>query len=92
MVAGNYFEHTRPKGPTLVNRINSAGYRWRSVGENIAGGQPDIDTVIRGWLESDPHCANLLNPAFREVGLACARGSAANRYRTYWTLDFGSRQ
>ena len=85
MAAQNYFSHTSADGRSLGDRVGATGYAWTSLGENIAAGYPDIDTVIAGWMRSDGHCANLMNPAFDEVGLACAPGAADSTYRQYWT-------
>jgi uncharacterized protein YkwD len=86
MVTNNFFSHTGT-GSTLATRVSATGYAWRSVGENIAAGQTGIVQVVDGWIASEGHCANLLNPAFTELGLACVSGSNGNAYPTYWTLD-----
>ena len=38
-------------------------------------------------MASDGHCANLMNPNYRHVGMACASGTATSRYTKYWTLN-----
>ena len=88
MVARDLFSHVGSDASTLADRIDATGYVWRSLGENIAAGQVGIDAVMSGWLSSDGHCANLMNPDFAEVGLVCMAGNANTRYSTYWTLDF----
>jgi uncharacterized protein YkwD len=87
MAAMNYFSHTSLDGRSMSDRVNATGYAWASLGENIAAGYPDIDSVIDGWMRSDGHCANLMNPTFDEVGLACVPGAAGSRYPQYWTQD-----
>jgi uncharacterized protein YkwD len=87
MAAQNYFSHTSLDGRSMSDRVNATGYAWASLGENIAAGYPDIDAVVSGWMGSDGHCANLMNPAFDELGLACAPGVAGSRYGQYWTQD-----
>ncbi len=89
MVARNYFSHTSADGRTLVDRVTATGYSWSSLGENIAAGYPSVNAVVDGWIASDGHCANLMNPAFRDIGLACVPGTSSNTYKTYWTLDLG---
>lgn len=90
MVANNFFSHTGSNGSTLGTRVTAAGYAWRGVGENIAAGQPTVAVVVDGWMKSDGHCANLMNAAFRDIGVACIAGNANTTYRTYWTQDFGT--
>jgi uncharacterized protein YkwD len=41
------------------------------------------------WIASPGHCANLMNPAFVEVGVACVSTSGAS-YPTYWTMNLGT--
>ena len=60
------------------------GYRTYAIGENIAQGQTSIAEVMNGWLHSEGHCRNLMNPAFREVGVA--------EIDNYWVQDFGGRE
>lgn len=90
MVANNFFDHTGSNGSTLGTRVTAAGYQWSSVGENIAAGQAGVAEVVDGWMKSDGHCANLMNSAFRDIGVACVAGNANTTYRTYWTQDFGT--
>lgn len=87
MAANDYFSHTSADGRTVADRVDATGYVWSSLGENIAAGYATVDSVIDGWIHSDGHCANLMNPAFDEVGLACVAGAAGSRYGRYWTQD-----
>lgn len=57
------------------------------MGENIAAGYDTVSAVMDGWLASPGHCANLMNPNFTQIGVACIRGSTGNAYGTYWTMD-----
>lgn len=88
MAAKNYFSHTSPTGGTMVSRINATGYVWSSIGENIAAGYATVNAVVDGWMASDGHCANLMNPNFKDMALACV-ASSTSTYRSYWTLDLG---
>lgn len=90
MVARNFFSHTGSNGSSAGDRATAAGYSWRSVGENIAAGQPSIAVVVDGWMKSDGHCANLMNATFRDIGVACVAGNANTTYRTYWSQELGT--
>lgn len=92
MVANNFFSHTGANGSSAGQRITAAGYNWSSYGENIAAGQASINEVVDGWMASDGHCANIMNAAFVDIGVACVPGSASTAYRTYWTMDLGRSQ
>jgi uncharacterized protein YkwD len=85
----NYFSHTSKDGRSISDRIVGAGYDYKgfksySIGENIAFGQQSIEEVMNGWIKSEGHCKNLMNPDFKEIGVA--------QYNTYWVQDFGGRQ
>ena len=89
MAAKGYFSHTSADGRTMSARVDATGYLWSGLGENIAAGYVGIDSVMNGWVASDGHCANLMNPGFTEVGLACVPGTSGSTYNTYWTMDLG---
>lgn len=87
MATRNFFSHTGSDRSNAGTRITRAGYAWSAWGENIAAGQSSVQAVVDGWMASPGHCANLMKPTFRHVGLACVKGGSSNTYRSYWTLD-----
>jgi len=89
MAANNYFSHTSLDGRMLADRVNATGYTWGVLGENIAAGQPTVDSVVSAWMASPGHCANIMRPHFSEMGLACVPGAPGDTYSTYWTMDLG---
>ena len=69
------FSHTRPSGKTPWTSIDEAGYKWRTVGENIAmnsnGNSSSADialSLFNQWKNSDGHNKNMLNNSFTEIG------------------------
>ena len=86
MAKRNYFSHTGPGGRQLQDRLGAAGYTWHAIGENIAAGQDSVAAAMASWQASPGHCANLMNPVFTQVGLACASREAAGGYGIYWTM------
>lgn len=89
MASNDYFSHDSLDGSTMVTRIEAQGYTWTAVGENIAAGQATVDSVMQSWQNSDGHCANLMNPDFEDIGVACVSGTAGASYGTYWVMDLG---
>ncbi|MED5619347.1 CAP domain-containing protein [Ideonella sp. BN130291] len=89
MQANNFFSHTGSNQSTLAQRVDATGYGWSSIAENIAAGQTSIQGVVDGWMASPGHCANIMNPSFQHMGLACVPGTSGNTYPTYWTMDLG---
>ncbi len=92
MKANNFFSHTGSGGSTMAQRVNATGYAWRALAENIAAGQTTINQVIDGWMGSDGHCANIMNPDLVDVGLVCVAAAPSDSRSTYWTMDLGRPQ
>ncbi|GAA2741209.1 hypothetical protein GCM10009868_06490 [Terrabacter aerolatus] len=86
MAARDYFSHTSPDGSTFAGRIRSAGYLGGAIAENIAAGQPSAESVMNAWMASPGHRANILNCAYRDIGVGHASGGT---YGSYWTQTFG---
>ena len=78
-----YFSHTSTDGTGFADRISHAGYRWHTVGENIAKGYPTAAAVVQAWRNSRDHCPNLMNPKFRDAGIG--------KTGPYWVQDLGAR-
>ncbi len=55
------------------------------VGENIAAGYPTPRQLVSGWMHSEGHRANILNPAFHRIGISGWRSRSGT---TYATQDF----
>jgi uncharacterized protein YkwD len=90
MVSQRFFAHQDKVGNMPAERASGAGYAWRRIGENIGAGSRSAEEVVAGWVASPGHCANLMNPAFVEMGAAYAiRGGP--RPSAYWTQMFGTR-
>jgi uncharacterized protein YkwD len=90
MARRNYFEHQSPSGTTVAERASAARYKWRSLGENIAGGNQSVGDAVQAWLHSPEHCENLMDPRFADVAVACV-GQPGTEFGTYWTMVLGRR-
>lgn len=89
MARHNYFSHSSRDGSNPAQRVERAGYNYRSTGENIAAGQAQPEDAVASWIKSPGHCANLMNPAFSEMGAAFAVDSRSEM-GVYWTQAFGA--
>ncbi|GAA5041831.1 uncharacterized protein YkwD [Thermocatellispora tengchongensis] len=86
MAANNYFSHTSRSGKTFDQRIKEAGFApIRALGENIAYGYRTPAEVVKGWMNSSGHRANILNCSYTHIGV----GMAKRGDTPYWTQDFG---
>lgn len=86
MLARGYLAHESPEGDTVLDRfVAVGGSRWRKVAENIGrciecGSVPtaeDIRHFHEGWMGSETHRANILDPDLRSFGfgISAAGGS-----------------
>lgn len=85
MASSNFLSHTGSDGSSVVERATDSNYEYRLLAENIAGGQQTSTSVVNDWLNSQGHCANIMNPGINEIGAACVRDPSTD-YETYWTL------
>jgi uncharacterized protein YkwD len=98
----DYFSHTSPSEQTLLMRIEASGFIPNgnvgyTLGENIAWGTLWLGTpraIVKAWMESPGHRANILDGAFRYTGIgidpdlpgSMSGGQAGGMY----TQDFGT--
>ena len=85
MARQGYFSHTSLDGRTPWDRMRAQGYPSGS-GENIAAGYGTPAAVMRAWMDSPGHRANILSCSSVALGVGIGRGGS---YGTYWTQDFG---
>ena len=81
------FSHTRPDGRRFSSVLTDAGITFRNSGENIAWGQRSPQEVMNGWMNSEGHRANILNPNFTKIGIGHYQNAAG---RNYWSQLFTS--
>lgn len=102
MLESGAFRHGSAEGASFSDRIRhfypSRGFRWWSVGENLVyqSGELAAADAIAAWLDSPGHRRNMLNPAWREVGVgagyaASAPGDFLGEATSVATVDFGAR-
>ena len=89
MASWGYMAHTGRDGSTPAQRITRGGYRWSEVGENLASGVMTAEDAVSGWLGSPEHCANLMDPLYRHMGVGFAV-NAHDQRGVYWAMEFGT--
>jgi uncharacterized protein YkwD len=100
MVSRRYFAHVSRAGTEFSQRIRRTGYlRGASravLGENLAWGGGRLATprqIVRSWMRSPGHRANMLQRRFSEVGIGVVRSlpvRGLGRGATY-AAEFGRR-
>jgi len=74
-----YFAHQRPDGREVKSVLNGASYSW--FGENLAvSSVQNAQKIVRAWMGSPTHRANLLNRHFTQMGLHCVVGADGHYY------------
>ncbi|MED0675458.1 CAP domain-containing protein [Aneurinibacillus thermoaerophilus] len=76
----NYFSHTTRAGKSPFDLMAEQGIKYTLAAENISMGYPDAIEAVFGWMNSSGHRKNLLNPAFKKLGVGV--------YGTYYTQHF----
>lgn len=82
MQSKGYFSHTSPTYGSPFEMMKKFGITYRSAGENIAMGQRTPEEVVKAWMNSSGHRANILNPNYTHIGVGHI--STGN----YWTQMF----
>ena len=82
--------HVGPRGESLMQRLHRYGAYPSLMGENIAYGYADprevvSQLIVDSGVPDRGHRANIFNPAYREVGVACGPHPV---YRVMCVTDF----
>ncbi|WP_342409984.1 CAP domain-containing protein [Paenibacillus sp. FSL R10-2778] len=80
MRSNNYFSHTSPTYGSPFDMMKSFGITYKAAGENIAMGQKTPEEVMKAWMNSPGHRANILNANFNYIGVGYDNN--------YWVQEF----
>lgn len=81
----SYFSHTSPTYGSPFEMMKSFGITYSTAGENIAKGYSTPEDVVKAWMNSPGHRANILNSSYTHIGVGyVAQGG-------YWTQMFISK-
>ena len=90
MAAKGYFSHTGPDGKEPWAWIDEVGYSYSYAGENLAVRFTDSRDVVNAWMASPAHKANIIKPAYTQIGVGVAQGDFQGRQATYVVQYFGT--
>jgi uncharacterized protein YkwD len=68
-----------------MTRYRSMVHTSRPLAENIAMGQPHSSDVVRAWMNSSGHRANILNAGHQHIGVAAFRTEGGT---IFWCQQF----
>jgi len=74
MAAEGYFAHYSPGGITPWYWFEQAGYVYAHAGENLAVYFQDSEEVVKAWMNSPTHKANVIGSQYTEIGIGTAKG------------------
>ncbi|WP_438350711.1 CAP domain-containing protein [Paenibacillus sp. FA6] len=80
MYNNNYFDHNSPTHGSPFDMMKEFGITYNSAGENIAKGQTTPTQVMKDWMNSPGHKANILNNSYTQIGIAY--------YNNAWVQEF----
>ncbi|NES64367.1 MAG: CAP domain-containing protein [Okeania sp. SIO2D1] len=93
MAEQDFFSHTGLDGSSVGDRIEATGYDFSTWAENIAAGRQTPEAVVAGWMNSDGHRRNILNPNLEEIGVGyyfLEEDTGSVNFNHYWTQVFAT--
>jgi hypothetical protein len=90
MMVGQYFAHMSPENKNMLYWLKSVGYGYAVAGENLAMGFSSAQNVVTAWTKSKTHYANLIDPDFKEIGVAMVSGNFKDHDTTMVAQYFGT--
>jgi len=90
ILKNQYFAHTTPEGKPFYEWIEENGYNYLYAGENLAIDFTTNEGVIKAWMQSPLHKANILNKNYNEIGLVSLWGKWDSKETNVVVQMFGS--
>lgn len=90
MIDNDYFAHVSPQGKSPWYWIQQNGYDYRFAGENLAINFTNAEEQQKAWMDSPLHKKNILNPEYREIGVAVKQGKINGQMTTVVVQMFGT--
>lgn len=90
MVLKHYFAHDSLDGRSPFDRMKAAGFKGGAMAENIAVGYTSPAAVVKGWMNSPGHRANILNCDYTMLGVGYSSGQVKPEWgKGSWVQNFG---
>lgn len=85
MIDKGYFAHQSPTYGSPFDMMEAFGLKFSAAAENIAYGQRTAAEVVKAWMNSPGHRANILSRSYRYTGVGAAKKANGT---LYWTQMF----
>lgn len=82
MLKNGYFDHDSPTYGSPFDMMDKFGIQYWAAGENIAMGYDTPASVVKGWMNSPGHRANILSDKYTHIGVGYEPNGS------YWTQHF----
>lgn len=93
MFINQYFAHRSPEGRGLDYFARQGGYtNYYVVGENLAVGYDNAESVMVAWQNSPTHYKNLVDTVYRDIGVSIVGGQYKDKETVFIAQYFGSLQ
>ncbi len=90
MFANNYWAHTSPQGKSPWDFFRQVDYQYSIAGENLAKDFYDTDSLIKAWMKSPTHRANIVSGKYQEIGIGVVNGVLGGVKTTLVVQHFGT--
>ena len=92
MFSHNYWAHVSPQGTDPWSFVTSSGYQYQHAGENLARDFSNSRDIVTAWMASPTHKKNLLDPRYKDIGVAVLDGYLNGVETTLVVQMFGTPQ
>jgi hypothetical protein len=90
MFDNNYWAHTSPSGTTPWDFFKQVDYQYSLAGENLARDFYDTESLMKAWMNSPTHKANIINSKYQEIGIGVVNGTLNGIKTTLVVQHFGT--
>lgn len=92
MFSENYWAHNSPSGKSPWVWFQQAGYSYVNAGENLAKDFGSTSRLMSAWMASPTHKENIVNPKYKEIGVAVVPGTLQGQDTVLVVQLFGAPQ
>jgi len=90
MFENDYWAHNSPQGKTPWTFFDASGYKYSVAGENLAKDFYNTESLIKAWMNSPTHKANIVHQKYKEIGIAVVNGTIDGIKTTLVVEHFGT--
>ncbi len=89
LVSLGYLVHIKSAKDKPWPSLAKVGYQYKLAGENLAVDLSSPKEVLKNWIKSSKHKANILNSVYTEIGVGAEPGKHNGKVGQYIVVYFG---